>query len=231
MDRRRGQGLILDPLSPLARAEYLAVGEAQGQAKGARITGAIALTEAEVLQHLRHRIERKPTLRWVADERRVEALLEQRLGAITFARGSDPSPDPKAIAAFLCARIRADGLDLLPLGKASQSLLRRARYAGIEALSDESLLADLEDWAAPHLVRRLENANLGALHQALLDRLGWDGKQALDKLAPQEFRSPAGTTHAIDYDDPGGPSVEIACRRCSGWIAIPASVSPASPCC
>jgi ATP-dependent helicase HrpB len=100
MDRRRGQGLILDPLSPLARAEYLAVGEAQGQAKGARITGAIALTEAEVLQHLRHRIERKPALRWVGDERRVEALLEQRLGAITFARGSDPSPDPKAIAAF-----------------------------------------------------------------------------------------------------------------------------------
>jgi hypothetical protein len=71
------------------------VGEAQGQAKGARITGAIALTEAEVLTHLRHRIERRPALRWVADERRVEALLEQRLGAITFARGSDPSPDQK----------------------------------------------------------------------------------------------------------------------------------------
>ncbi|WP_343610452.1 ATP-dependent helicase HrpB [Novosphingobium sp.] len=224
-----GRGLILDPLSPLARAEYLAVGEAQGQAKGARITGAIALTEAEVLQHLRHRIERKPTLRWVADERRVEALLEQRLGAITFARGSDPSPDPKAIAAFLCVRIRADGLDLLPLGKASQSLLRRARYAGIEALSDESLLADLEEWAAPHLVRRLENANLGALHQALLDRLGWDGKQALDKLAPQEFRSPARTTHAIDYDDPGGPSVEIRVQALFGLDRHPGFGQPSQP--
>jgi ATP-dependent helicase HrpB len=224
-----GRGLILDPLSPLARAEYLAVGEAQGQAKGARITGAIALTEAEVLQHLRHRIERKPALRWVADERRVEALLEQRLGAITFARGSDPSPDPKAIAAFLCTRIRADGLDLLPLGKASQSLLRRARYAGIEALSDESLLETLEEWAAPHLVRRLENVNTGALHQALLDRLGWDGKQALDKLAPQEFRSPAGTSHAIDYDDPGGPSIEIRVQALFGLDRHPGFGQPSQP--
>ncbi len=43
-----GRGLRLDPASPLARAEWLAVGEAQGQAKGARITGALALSEAEV---------------------------------------------------------------------------------------------------------------------------------------------------------------------------------------
>ena len=224
-----GRGLILDPLSPLARADYLAVGEAQGQARGARITGAIALTEAEVLTHLRHRIERRPALRWVADERRVEALLEQRLGAITFARGSDPAPDPKAIAAFLCARIRSDGLDLLPLGKASASLLRRARYGGIEALSEASLLESLEEWAAPHLVRRLDQVNTGALHQALLDRLGWDGKQALDRLAPQEFRSPAGTTHAIDYDDPGGPSIEIRVQALFGLDRHPGFGQPSQP--
>jgi ATP-dependent helicase HrpB len=224
-----GRGLILDGLSPLARADYLAVGEAQGQAKGARITGAIALTEAEVLRHLTHRIERRPTLRWVADERRVEALLEQRLGAITFARGSDPAPDRHAIAAFLCARIRADGLDLLPLGKSSQSLLRRARYAGIDTLSDASLLDSLEEWAAPHLVRRLDQVNTGALHQALVERLGWDGKAALDRLAPQEFRSPAGSTHAIDYDDPGGPSIEIRVQALFGLDRHPGFGQPSQP--
>ena len=41
-----------------------------------RITGAIALTEAEVLRWLGHRIDRRSTLRWIADDRRVEALLE-----------------------------------------------------------------------------------------------------------------------------------------------------------
>ncbi|MEO7915599.1 MAG: ATP-dependent helicase HrpB, partial [Novosphingobium sp.] len=110
-----GRGLRLDPTSSLIRAEWLAVGEAQGEAKGARITGAIALTEAEVLRWLAHRIERRPSLRWIADDRRVEATLEQRLGAIVIARGADPSPDARAIAALLAERVSADGLGLLPL--------------------------------------------------------------------------------------------------------------------
>ena len=224
-----GRGLTLDPLSSLARAEFLAVGDAQGQAKGARITGAIALSEAEVLAHLAHRIERRPTLRWVAEDRRAEALLEQRLGAIVFARGSDPAPDPAAIAAFLCERIRADGIDLLPLGKASLHLLMRARYAGIAEMGEAALLADLELWAAPHLKRRLDAVEPGALHNALLDRLGWDGKAAVDRLAPPEFRSPAGTAHAIDYDDPGGPSVEVRVQALFGLDRHPGFGQPAQP--
>ena len=71
-------------LTPLACAEWLAVGYAQGAATGARITGAIALDEAEVTRWLAHRIERRTALRWVADDRRVEALLEARLGAVTL---------------------------------------------------------------------------------------------------------------------------------------------------
>ena len=43
-----GRGLRLDQASSLARADWLAVGDAQGDARGARITGAIALTDAEV---------------------------------------------------------------------------------------------------------------------------------------------------------------------------------------
>ena len=224
-----GRGLRLDQASPLARAEFLAVGEAQGSAQGARITGAIALSEAEVLRYLALRIERRPTLRWVAEEGRVEVLVERRLGAIGFARGSDPSPDPAAIAAFLCARIAKDGLGLLPLSRASHSLLRRARYAGIAALSDEALLADLADWAGPHLVRRLDAVPPGALHQALLDRLGWEDKQTLDRLAPEAFRSPAGTSHAIDYDDPGGPSVEVRVQALFGLDRHPGFGQPAQP--
>ncbi|RVU02341.1 ATP-dependent helicase HrpB [Novosphingobium umbonatum] len=224
-----GRGLALDPLSPLTRADYLAVGEAQGAAKGARITGAIALSEAEVLTHLAHRIERRSTLRWVGDEARVEALLERRLGAFVFARGSDPSPDPKAIAAFLCEKIRAEGLALLPLGRASLNLLKRARYAGVAALDEQALLDELEEWAAPHLKRRLDQVQAGALHQALLDRLGWDGKQAIDRLAPPEFHSPAGSSHAIDYEDAGGPSIEIRVQALFGLERHPTFGSPPQP--
>lgn len=224
-----GRGLRLDPASSLARAEWLAVGDAQGEAKGARITGAIALTEAEVQRWLPQRLERRSTLRWVADERRVEAVLESRLGAITLAKGSDPAPDPAAIRAYLVERIRADGLGLLPLGKASLSLLKRARFAGVDVLSEQVLLDDLDDWLGPLLSRRLDNLDPGKLHDALKTRLDYGAQQALDKLAPAQFTSPAGTSHAIDYDDPGGPSVELRVQALFGLDRHPGFGQPSQP--
>ena len=93
-----------------------------------------ALRIGDAVQHeqqrwLGHRIERRTTLRWIAAERRVEALLEQRLGAITLATGHDPAPDPKALAAFLAGKVREEGLDLLPLSDASRALLTREDIA------------------------------------------------------------------------------------------------------
>ena len=224
-----GRGLRLDPASPLARAEWLAVGEAQDDAKGARITGAIALDEGEVTQWLAHRLERRTALRWVGEDKRVEALLETRLGAITLSRGPDPAPDPQAIRAFLCERIGAEGLDLLPLSKASQFLLRRARFAGIAALSDEALLADLDEWLGPLLTRRLDALDPGKLQEALRARLDWPAQQELERLAPAQFTSPAGTSHPIDYDDPGGPSVEVRVQALFGLDRHPGFGQPPQP--
>ena len=224
-----GRGLRLDPASSLARAEWLAVGEAQGEAKGARITGAVALTESEVLRGLAHRIEKRPTLRWLDSDRRVEALLEQRLGAITISRGPDPGPDKAAIVAFLLDRVREQGLGLVPLSHASLALLKRARYAGIEALSDEALLASLEDWLGPLLGRRLDAVDSGALNEALRNRLTYDDRQRLDKLAPAQFTSPAGTSHAIDYEDEGGPSVELRVQALFGLDRHPSFGQPPQP--
>ena len=224
-----GRGLRLDPASPLARAEWLAVGEAQGEAKGARITGAIALDEAEVSKWLAHRITRRTVLRWIADERRVEALLEARLGAITLSRGPDPAPDPAAIRTFLIERLATDGLGLLPLSSASEALLTRARYAGITALSGEGLLIDLDDWLGPLLTRRLDDLKPVRLHDALLARLDYPARQQLDALAPAQFTSPAGTSHAIDYADPGGPSVELRVQALFGLDRHPTFGRPPQP--
>jgi ATP-dependent helicase HrpB len=224
-----GRGLRLDPASPLARPTWLAVGEAQGDAKGARITGAIALDEAEVLRWLAHRLERQSTLRWIAGEGRVEALLETRLGAITVSRGPDPAPDAEAIRAFLIDRVRAEGLGLVPLGKASEALLRRARFAGVEALSEAALIADLDDWLGPLLGRRLDQLDSGKLHDALRARLDYAGQQAVERLAPAQFTSPAGTAHAIDYDDPGGPSVEVRVQALFGLDRHPTFGQPPQP--
>ncbi|MFM5923365.1 MAG: ATP-dependent helicase HrpB [Novosphingobium sp.] len=224
-----GRGLRLDPASPLAQAEWLAVGEAQGEAKGARITGAIALDEAAVSRWLAHRIERRGALRWIADENRVEALLEARLGAIVLARGSDPTPDPEAIRVFLLGKVRDVGLDLLPWSKASLALLRRARFAGVQSLNETALLDQAETWLGPLLGRRIDQTDPGRLHEALRARLDYAAQQQLEKTVPAQFTSPAGTSHAIDYDDPGGPSVELRVQAMFGLDRHPTFGQPPQP--
>jgi len=224
-----GRGYTLDPGSPLAAGEWLVVGDAQGQAKGARILAGLAISASDVDQWLAGGVERRATLRWNEAEGRVEARLERRLGAITLASGPDPAPDPEAIRKFLIDRIRIDGLGRVPFGKASEALLRRARYAGIAALGEEALLDELEGWLAPLLDRRLDGIDAGAVHDALRHRLTWEDQQRLDRLAPAEFASPAGTRHAIDYEDEGGPSVEVRVQALFGLDLHPTFGQPPQP--
>ena len=205
-----GRGFVLDPASPLARADYLVIGDAQGQAKGARITSAIALAESDIERWLPERIERRQVLRWNGE--RVEALLERRLGAVTLARGPDPSPDPQAIAMLLLEKARRDPGKLLPV-----ELLARASYAGIEALSPEALAQTADLWLLPLVEGRRDlNIPKGRLVDAVLGQLDWDSRQTLDSAAPRVFASPAGTTHAIDYTGDDAPSVEVRVQALFG---------------
>ena len=61
----------------------------------------------------------------------------------------------------------------------------------------------------------------GALVEALLNRLSWDERQRLDKSAPREFATPAGTTHPIDYAGDDAPSVEVRVQALFGCEAHP----------
>lgn len=224
-----GRGYILDPTSPLASSEWIVIGDAQGQAKGARILSGLTLASLEVESWLEDRIERRSILRWNDEDSRVEARLERRIGAITLATGPDPSPDPAAVTAFILDRVRAKGLELVPFSKGAHALLRRGRYAGIEALSEQSLMDEIEDWLGPLLSRRMDAIDQGALHNALRNRMTWDDQQKLDRLAPPEFVSPAGTHHAIDYEDEGGPSVEVRVQALFGLDQHPSFGSPPEP--
>jgi ATP-dependent helicase HrpB len=225
-----GRGYRLDPASPLASAKWLAIGDAQGEAKGARIMAALALDEADILAHLAHRIEARHTLTWNEDAARVEARLERRLGAIVLARVPDSQPDPAAVAALLIEQVRSGGLAMLPLGESARALIERAGYAGIEALSEAALLEGLEQWLAPLLAGRRDlGLSPGKLHEALLARLDWNARAALDTLAPAEFRSPAGTNHAIDYAHEGGPMAELRVQALFGLDRHPMIGQPPRP--
>ena len=225
-----GRGYRLDPGSPFVTARWLVIGDAQGEARGPRITAALALDEADIMRHLGHRLTGRTTMDWNADEARVEARLERRLGAIVLTRVPDPAPDGAALAARLVSVVREGGLGLLPLGKASLALIERARHAGLNGLSDQALCQAADIWLAPLLTGRRDLAVApGRLHEALVAQLDWAQAQALDRLAPSEFRDPTGAAHAIDYDHDAGPTVTLRVQALFGLDQHPVIGQPPRP--
>jgi len=207
-----GRGFMLDPASPLARAEWLVIGDAQGQAKGARITAAAELSAADVEKHFSNRIEKRTVARWNPSEKRVEVRLEKRFGAITLSSGPDPDPDPQAIVDILVDKSVEQLGTLLP-----PSLLARARFAGIDALSEPNLAQRADEWLVPLLIGRRDlNLPQSRFAEAALNLLTWEERQLLDNAAPREFTSPAGTTHKIDYAGDDAPSVEVRVQAVFG---------------
>ena len=205
-----GRGFALDPASSLARSDFLVIGDAQGQAKGARITAAIALEEADLERWLPDRIERRSIARWTG--KRIEARLERRLGAITLASGPDPAPDEAAIVDSLVDKALEDVGKLVP-----KPLAARAAFVGIDAFNAANLRETADLWLAPLLQGRRDlDLPKGKLVDALLGLLDWDARQRLDREAPREFTSPAGTTHPIDYTGDDAPSVELRVQALFG---------------
>ncbi|MEC3910524.1 ATP-dependent helicase HrpB [Sphingobium sp. CR2-8] len=218
-----GRGFRLDPLSPLAREDWLAVGEVQGSAAGARILSAAPIGEEDVIALFGSRIAEHRTVRFRPANGGIEALRERRLGAVRLSSGSDDKPDPDAVVAALVDGVRQGGIDLLPWSEAAQSLRMRGAFAGLAALSDAALVASLDEWLPPLLTgkRRLSDIDRSQLSGVLEGLIGWDGKQELDRLAPPDFRSPAGSHHAINYAAEGGPRVELRVQALFGLSAHP----------
>ena len=223
-----GRGFRLDPTSTLARSEWLAVAEIQGAASGARILSAAPIEAAEVERQFADHLEVRRTARFDPATGAVEARRERRLGAIVLASGRDESASPAMISAALIDAVRTRGLDLLDWPESVTALRARAAFAAehggdMPDLSDGTLILTLDDWFAPLVEgkRRLSDISSGDLAHALHDLLGWDGRQTLDRLAPQHLQSPAGSSHPIDYAADGGPAVEIRPQALFGLSAHP----------
>jgi ATP-dependent helicase HrpB len=222
-----GRGFRLDSASPLARSEWLAVAETQGVAAGARILSAAPIDFAEIEALYGSRIETRRDLRFDPATGGVTATRARRLGAITLAQGQDDSPPADAIADALLQGVRDHGLELLPWSESALMLRQRAAFARLHGagadVSDETLLAHLDDWLAPLLTkrRRLGDIDPGALTQAIEALAGWPAMEAIRKIAPAEFVSPAGSHHAIDYGAEGGPAVEVRVQALFGLARHP----------
>lgn len=237
-----GRGFRLDPASPLASAEWLAIAEVAGAASGARILSAAPIDGARVEALLAERIRSFSEVRYDPASRSISATKGRKLGAIVLASSPDPSPDADAILAGLLDAVECEGLDILPWNERGLALRTRAQFArtgdaSLPEFSDAALIEDLRNWLAPllHGLKRLDRIDPAALTGALEAMAGYDALRRIDRLAPARFESPAGTTHAIDYGAPGGPTVEVRAQALYGLSehprvgAIPLVLSITSP--
>lgn len=207
-----GRGFWLDTASSLARADWLVIADARGQAKGARITAAAELSQQDVEKYLHYTIVARTIARWNEAEGRVEARRERRMGAITLASGPDPDPDPQALVDILVEKAVEKLGELLP-----PSLIPRAGFAGMDMLSETALVARADEWLALLLAGRRDlDLPSSRYAEAALSLLSWEERQQLDTRAPRQFESPAGTSHAIDYAGEQAPSVELRVQALFG---------------
>jgi ATP-dependent helicase HrpB len=223
-----GRGVWLEPTDALAREKWLAVGDLGGGGTKDRILLAAPLDEDVLLEDFADRVVTEDVLEPDA-KGRLKARRVTRLDRLTVSERLIEDPDPALIQAALLEEVRREGLEALSWGDHARALRTRAgflRDAGAEGtpdLSDERLLAGLEDWLSPALSGRTSLAAIPAqaLDNALEGLVDWTAKQALDRLAPARWSTPAGSSAAIDYGAEGGPAVEARVQELFGLDVHP----------
>ncbi|ALH80731.1 ATP-dependent helicase HrpB [Sphingopyxis macrogoltabida] len=227
-----GRAYRIDPLDPLAGSEWLAIADAQGHAAGVRILAAAAIDRAEVEAIFAGQIVSHQASSYDAATDRVDHRRERRLGAIALASGqagrSEGAEDDMAVR---LAAVREKGLGLIGWGPTSHALRQRASFAGLDTLSAPALADSLDIWLAPLLEKSRGLRDIGdqRLADALMQLLDWPARQLLEKLAPADYATPAGSRHAIDYGADGGPTVAVRAQEMFGLARHPVIGDPPVP--
>jgi ATP-dependent helicase HrpB len=226
-----GRGAMLPAHDPLAGEEFLAVGSLDGEARESRIFLAAPISLGEIEEDFAAAIETADVLDWNARAEMVEAKRTRRLWSLVLEERPLKNPAPDQMAAAMIAGIRAMGLTALPWTENARNLqariafLRRVGDARHDwpDLSDEALLASLEAWLAPYLSGMTRRAHLASLDlmEALLSRLDWKQRQALDELAPTHLMVPSGSRVPLDYQSGEVPVLAVRLQEMFGATDTP----------
>jgi ATP-dependent helicase HrpB len=226
-----GRGAMLPAHDSLAAEDFLAVGSLDGAAREVRIFLAAPIALAEIEEDFPAAIDQRDVLEWNPRAELVDATRERRLWSLVLEEKPLKNPAPERVAAAMVEGIRALGLGALPWTESARSLQARIaflRRVGGERhdwpdLGDDALLESLEEWLAPHLsgmTRRAHLANLD-LTAALLARLDWKQRQAVDALAPTHLTVPSGARVPLDYRSGEVPVLAVRLQEMFGAMDTP----------
>ncbi len=228
---RNGQGASTSAAS-LLRADYIVAAELDGDRRESRIWLAAEVSLAELELHHREQIEEEEVVAWEEGAQAVVAVRRERLGALVLAEAPLRTPDPLQVKEALLGWLRRTGLSALSWNETALHLRQRLAFlhAALPAsdppwpeLSDAALLTALDRWIGPHLigVRRAADLARVELADALLERLSWEQRRALDRLAPTHLMVPSGSRIGVDYSDPAAPVLPVKLQEVFGLTETP----------
>ncbi|UOG74143.1 ATP-dependent helicase HrpB [Hymenobacter tibetensis] len=211
--------------------QFLAVAYLEGPPHQLRAALAAPVSRTELEQLFSDQIDTRDEVRWDAPTGRVLARRLKRLGALVLSDTALAQPDPELVAQALLEALRTAGIARLPWTEGAVALRQRLAFlhyhfaATWPDVSDEALLAQLEDWLEPHLVglKSLNEVSRLDWQELLLQQLpdGWAQRQELDRLAPSHLAVPSGSRVPLDYSDPTAPVLAVKLQEVFGLLDTP----------
>jgi len=203
-----GRGAYFQEAEPLSAEDWLVVADLDGAARESRIFLAAPVTLAELEDSFADRVRTEDIVVWDAREQAVLARRRRMLFALVLKDERLPKAPAEAMTAAMVEGVRAMGLACLPwtnelrAWRTRLAFLRKREGEDWPDLSDEALLAGLEEWLAPFLdgVSRRAHLDRVDLSSALRNQLPWDMKTRMDAEAPTHVEVPSGSRIPIDYD-------------------------------
>ena len=214
-----GRSANLAAQHSLGNCQWLAIAEVSAMAGGkGDVIRSAALLDPTLFEGILDNVITLETIAdWDKQTQRFVAEDQEKIGVLVLSRTKLSRVPVNAKRTALIGHIRKQGLNILPWKAehyqwcARVSLLRSVggfRKNTLENVNDwpnvseEALLANLEDWLAPHLddvnlLQDFKKLNLKTIFDALIP---WEKQQQLKAQAPTRLSVPSGSSITIDYN-------------------------------
>ena len=222
------KGAVLHQQDELFNTGFLVIADLDAKNTNATIYKAIAISHAQIEEHLEEQLQVHEDVTWNEDQERVEARKVSKLGAIILKSIAIKSPSPDKVVEVLIEELEELGLDALHWSKEALALKQRVNFAKYHGLdfpdfSDAYLLENMDTWLAPYLtnINSLKACKGLDLTNILLGLLSFEQTQRLDTQAPNKLKVASGSNIAIDYSNPEQPILAVRLQEMFGTKSTP----------
>jgi ATP-dependent helicase HrpB len=227
-----GRGARFAEPQALSKSEFIVAAELDGADREARIFLAAPVSLQDLDQLFAAHIVCTAQIGWDDRDQAVRARRERRLGGLVLASAELRNPNPDAIQAAALTGLRQLGLAVLPWTadleqwRARVALMRQFSVPSSDPwpdLSNDALLATLDEWAPPWMVgfTRKDHFSRMNLGDALRSRLTYAQSSILDREAPTHYVVPSGSRIPIDYLDGEVPTISVRLQEIFGLSETP----------